>query len=90
MPEDEEEDFSAEEDEGYAYGDLSDDDDLNYRLSTEQSKRRGRRGGLGGAVRPAPLITFAELFEQALLLSQYRNSQRNVKIYFDSNDEYVR
>ena len=40
--------------------------------------------------RPPPLITFAELFEQALLLQHQRNSQRTVKIYFDSNDEYVR
>ena len=40
--------------------------------------------------RPPPLITVAELFEQAFLLHTDANSQRNVKIYFDSNDEYVR
>ena len=68
---------------------MSDDDDLNYRLSNDR-KRRGLQRRSPGVVRPPPLITFAELFEQALLLHQHRNSQRNVKIYFDSNDEYVR
>ena len=85
------EDFSSYDDDEDELSDyMSDEDDFNYRLSTEQRKRTFRRGGLGGAVRPPPLITIVELFEQALLLQQQRNSQRSVKIYFDSNDEYVR
>ena len=64
-----------------------DEDDLNYRLSNDR-KRRGLRNR--GFERPPPLITFCELFEQALLLQQHSMMRRNVKIYFDSNDEYVR
>ena len=45
---------------------------------------------MGAAARPPPLITVAELFEQAFLLNSDANAQRNVKIYFDSNDEFVR
>jgi len=68
---------------------LSDDDDLNFRLSTDRKRRGLQRKGLG-AERPPPLITFSELFEQALLMEQQSMMRRNVKIYFDSNDEYVR
>ena len=71
---------------------LSDEeyDDLDYRLSTERRRRAMQRRGMGSAVRPIPLITFAELYEQAFLLHSQRNAQRNIKIYFDSNDEFVR
>jgi hypothetical protein len=50
-----------------------------------KQKRRGHKS----AYRSPPLITFAELFEQALAIHQHRNSLRKVKIYFDSNDEFV-
>lgn len=71
---------------------MSDDDDLDYRMSIER-KRRARRnmGSTADSARtPMTLITFAELFEQAFFLHQQRLAQRNVKIYFDSNDEFVR
>ena len=36
-----------------------------------------------------PLITVAELIERAQDLAQQKASQRKVKLYFDSNDEYI-
>jgi len=36
-----------------------------------------------------PIITFAELYERAQELALQRQQQRKVKLYFDSNDEYV-
>ena len=74
------------EDELYTLSD--EEDDLDYRMSND--RRRKARRGLGAAVRPPPLITVAELFEQAFLLNSDAKAQRNVKIYFDSNDEFVR
>jgi hypothetical protein len=47
------------------YYDISDDEDIREMLSRER-KRRGR----ASAYRPPPLITFAELFEQALHIHQ--------------------
>ena len=38
---------------------------------------------------PPPMITFKELLERAQELSMQKLAQRKVKIYFDSNDEYV-
>lgn len=74
---------------------MSDDDDLDYRMSIERKRRARRRNMAGGSTTDSPrtpmtLITFAELFEQAFFLHQQRLAQRNVKIYFDSNDEFVR
>ena len=66
---------------------MSDEDDLAYRLSSARKHKESRRNFES---RPSPLITFAELFEQALLLQDHSSSQRQAKIYFDSNDEYVR
>ena len=66
---------------------LSDDEDFSLRFSDDRRQRNLQRRA--SARRPPPLITFAELFEQALLLQQHRNSQRKVRIYFDSNDEFV-
>lgn len=42
------------------------------------------------AQRSMPLITFGELYEHALMLDTTRKSKLITKIYFDSNDEYVR
>ena len=66
---------------------FSDEEDLDYRMS-EARRKKGKRRPV--AERPPPLITFAELYEQAVALQQQRLAQRNVKIYFDANDEYVR
>ena len=41
---------------------LSEEEDLNLRVAKDRKRRRA------GAYRPPPLITFAELFEQALHL----------------------
>ena len=40
--------------------------------------------------RDPPLITYAELYEQARLLDEQRKKQRNSRIFFDANDEYIR
>ena len=34
-------------------------------------------------------FTFEDLYERAILLASQKNQQRNVKLLFDSNDEYV-
>ena len=68
---------------------MSDDDDLDYRVRKDRKRRMMR--GRSDATSPRPsVITFVELFEQAFFLQQQRLAQRNVKIYFDSNDEFVR
>lgn len=63
---------------------MSEEEEEDYRSAGK--KRLARRG----SQRAPPLLTFAELYEQALLLDKMRTSQRKVKIYFDSNDEFVR
>ena len=52
--------------------------------------RRRLKRRSAAARRVPPLITFAELYEQALLLDEQRKRQRNSRIFFDANDEYIR
>ncbi len=68
------------------------DEDLDYLHDAEDYRSAAKRSSLrkGATPRPPPLITFAELFEQALNLERQRTSFRTVKIYFDSNDEFVK
>ena len=84
--------YGVQEDDEYDAEEIMDDneneEDFDYRLAYE---RKNRRRGKGiNAHRPPPLITFAELFEHALQFHQHVSAQRKVKIYFDSNDEFVR
>lgn len=74
------------------FGYMSDEDDLDYRVRKDRKRRSaaGMRGGSDTASQRPTIITFVELFEQAFFLHQQRLAQRNVKIYFDSNDEFVR
>ena len=65
------------------------EEDLNEQLFNAR-ERRGARRNVISSQRSPPLITFAELFEQALYLQHQRLSQRKAKIYFDANDEYFR
>ena len=51
------------------YLDISDDEDFRMRLSSSR-KRRGQTS----AYRPSPLITFSDLYEQALTMHRHRNS----------------
>ena len=69
----------------------SDAEDFEY-LSEEDDYRQAGKRLLKRCPgkRAPPLITVAELFEQAMMLEQQRNSQRKVRIYFDSNDEFVK
>lgn len=61
---------------------LSDLEDYRNAAKQRLKKRRSQRA--------PPLITFAELYEQALQLDLERATQLKVKVYFDSNDEFVR
>ena len=74
----------SEESDGEDYAYLSDDEDY-----LNAGKRRLKRR-TAAARRVPPLITFAELYEQALLLDEQRKKQRNSRIFFDANDEYIR
>ena len=74
----------SEESDGEDYAYLSEDEDY-----LNAGKRRLKRR-TAAARRVPPLITFAELYEQALLLDEQRKKQRNSRIFFDANDEYIR
>ena len=65
------------------------EEDLNEQLFNARQRRSARRNVISSQRSP-PLITFAELFEQALYLQHQRLSQRKARIYFDANDEYYR
>ena len=65
------------------------EEDLNEQLFNARERRSHRRNVISSQRSP-PLITFAELFEQALYLQHQRLTQRKAKIYFDANDEYYR
>ena len=52
------------------FGDLSDDVDDFSRY--ESSRRRRLRNRVAMGIRPPPVITFAELYEQALTLHKQR------------------
>ena len=74
----------SEESDGEDYAYLSEDEDY-----LNAGKRRLKRR-TAAARRVPPLITFAELYEQALVLDEQRKKQRNSRIFFDANDEYIR